>query len=510
MEGALDCEDAAEVIASVLPRSVTPPLPRKQSKFAPDANKATSASAPTLTITARISEALRDVPSDETTRSTRRTSPNVGGVFRSQQVYASTSTSDFEGIHAARIATEEERRARRRELRNRTYMYNVQLKELTRKRNLEACLELLAEMRSRRVRADAYTYSTVLTCCSRLRATETALELYGRMLVDRVRVDEHVLVTMMGIAARANPPCLDMLRALFHQSSAPNLIMCNVYLDGLANAGMANDVEGVLRYMALRGLETDAYTGTAVAKAYVRSGRMKDAEKRVAELMKTSRQVNAGPLNVVMAAYSSIGDVKSARRVFDKLGHLRSLVSYNVLIAAYIPSANMQGAFDVFDLMLHHGHVGDRYTMHSLMKVCIAAGDGAVAFHTYTTFRDSTRWMPNNVSYRTAAHAAALSRDPCVVAEVAEDARKYGCVLREDAVAMLVGAALRSSSDDDAITYTIEYLGRSSERDSFFNAVQAALESLPSPVLEEDPGLDAREVVGNLIRACNILHGMGN
>ncbi len=404
--------------------------------------------------------------------------------------------------------SDEERRARRRAQRDLVYAYNLHLKQLTRKRDLDGCLAVMDEMRAKGAKPDAYSYSTVLSCCSRLKATETAFYLYGRMLVERVRLDEHVLVTVMNIAGRADPPNLDLLRALFHQSSAPSRVMCNVFIEGLANAGLIDDVEGVVRYMKLRGLTIDGYTTAGIAKAYVRSGEPEAALERLIELRKSGAVVPPFAFNTVMSAYSSMGDVESTRKVFDMLGKRgRTQVSYNVMIAAYAStnSPNMEKAFDVFEFMLREGRsTGDRYTGHALMKVCIAAGDGAMAYATYTAMK-SNRWMPNQVSYRLAATAAAMIRDGLAVAEIADDAARNGTRLRRDSAIMLVVAALRAGEMDTALRYAVDFVEQKRERrhaQDFFDEVREQLLRLDgAAMLIDGAALEAEEVVRDLVSA---------
>ena len=404
--------------------------------------------------------------------------------------------------------SEEERRARRRAQRDLIYAYNLQLKELTHKRDLSGCLALMDEMRAKGAKPDAYTYSTVLSCCARLKATETAFQLFGRILAERVRLDEHVIITMMNIAGRANPPNLDLLRALFHQASAPSRVMCNVFIEGLANAGMVDDVEGVLRYMSLRSIAIDSYTSAGLAKAYVRSGEPEIALNRLLELQKTGVLIPPFAFNTVMSGFSNVGDAESARKVFNMLGKRgRTQVSYNVMIAAYSTTnpPDIEKAFDVFNFMLREGRcAGDRYTAHSLMKVSLAAGDGAMALHTYAAMKNN-RWMPNQVSYRLAATAAAIQRDGLAVSEIASDVVKNGARLRRDSATMLVVAALRSGELESALKYTLDFVEPKKERHNareFFKDVREQLKCFNGPVIiAEEGGIYADEVVKDLFSA---------
>lgn len=411
----------------------------------------------------------------------------------------------------AAIAAEKEERERQLRLkseRSATYLWNLELKSLAKRGDVDACLDALDEMRNTGVKADAYSYSTVLGCCARRGATDIALDLYARMSMDRVRVDEHVLVTLIGIAGRASPPQLELCRALFHRSHKPSLVLCNVFLDALARAALIDDVENVLQFMRLneaRGMAPDAYTAAAVARCYINAGRVVDARDRLLEMLQNGVPPSPPADCLVLGALGREGLVDDARAMFERAPR-RSVVMYNVMIGALANGRPVvDEAFALFERMLQEGLPADRYTLHALMRVCIAARNGKVALHVYEAVKES-EFMTNSVSYRLALHAAAIERDGLAVSEILNDVRRNDAVLRQDATATLVAAYVRCADLYSALHHTQQFLLREGveEKSSFFSAVTEILATLE----ERNGDKVAALVVDDLRRSWGVLCGV--
>lgn len=456
-EGLLDADAAAEVVARAFGNVANPPA--AAGLAAAVQNRAGTRLRPVRHASQRTETSDSE---DETTR------------------FAAAPLAEVSDKVEKIAALQAERRALWRLRRNETYACNLELKDLARRRDLQGCLNILEDMSVRGVRADAYSYSTVLSCCARNGGIEVALKLYARMEADRIRVDEHVLVVLVGIAGRAEPPQLDFARALFHRSRQPSLVLCNSFLDALARSALVKDVESLLAYMVASGVGSDAYSASAVAKAYATAGRGADGAARLAVLRDEGVPVPPQAHCMIVRALAHEGRVKDARAVFERMPE-RTQVAYNVMIAAYEHSEqpDVAAAFDLFEDMLQIGVAPDRYTLHALMKVCLAAHAGAMALQVYGALKES-RFSPNVVSYRLALQAAAVERDALAVSDIVYDVGANGGKLREDGAAMLVAACVRCDDVQDALVHVQEYLERTgvASADSFFTLVEESLEKI--------------------------------
>ena len=362
------------------------------------------------------------------------------------------------------------------------FAYNVRLKALAKKKHaLDECLALLAELRAAALLPDKYTYSHLLTACAAAAELDVAMRLFRQLRGDGVQLDNHLRTNLLTIAAAAKPPRLDFCVRLFRMTKKPSRVMCNVMMDAFARCGKVDDCLATFRYMGLRGLASDAYTVSALVKAFVVTGRLKEAVHKIEEMRRAGLDVPSAAFGQVMDAYGKKSMMDEAVAVFDLMtlyGVPPTQVTYNILIGACAHVKMPERAFDIYEEMKHtSAFSGDRYTYHSLMKACLSVRDGYRALDLYRQIRAS-RFHCNQISYRYALTAAGQIMDLDAVLEVAQDMKDAKCALREDTIAALVAAAIRCSDLEAALGFFSEYVKSKPDKvQSLFGAIRAALRS---------------------------------
>ncbi|XP_059077803.1 pentatricopeptide repeat-containing protein At2g13600 [Cryptomeria japonica] len=81
--------------------------------------------------------------------------------------------------------------------------------------------------------------------------------------------------------------------------------------------------------------------------------------------------------NNVLNMYAKCGDLKDARRVFDKMPQ-RSIISWTSMINAYSQGRKAGEALNIFEQMQHEGIEPNHYTYSSIIKACASLGQKAL------------------------------------------------------------------------------------------------------------------------------------
>ncbi|XVE69050.1 hypothetical protein DITRI_Ditri09bG0118300 [Diplodiscus trichospermus] len=75
--------------------------------------------------------------------------------------------------------------------------------------------------------------------------------------------------------------------------------------------------------------------------------------------------------NTWIAVYAKCGDLASAKKVFDEIDAVRTVISWNSMIAGYANSENFPDAFDLYRRMLVDGIRPDASSIASLVSSCV-------------------------------------------------------------------------------------------------------------------------------------------
>lgn len=363
------------------------------------------------------------------------------------------------------------------------YWYNIQMRDLGKKKDLKACLRLLTEMRSEGLSPDKYTYSSILACCARTNSVDIAIDLFYRMKAEKVPIDNYIRTNLLTVASTSSPPRIDMCARIFRSTEAPSFFMCNVMMDAYARVGRVEDCLSTYRYMSLRKMRADRYTVSALVKAYVKADRLDEAVEKMHEMHAAGLEVSAVAFGQVMDAFGRKGAMDNAVSIFDSMtlyGVAPTQITYNILIGCCAHVFQTDRAFEIFEEMKATSSFhGDRYTFHSLMKCCLRIGDGHRALELYRKIKAAT-FPCNQVSYRMALTAAGQVMDIDAIQEVAGDMVAHKNVPRDDTAATLVAAAIRCSDLESALRYFGDYLKlQTSELKvaGIFDSIRAALKT---------------------------------
>uniref|UniRef100_A0A7N0V8L4 DYW domain-containing protein n=1 Tax=Kalanchoe fedtschenkoi TaxID=63787 RepID=A0A7N0V8L4_KALFE len=133
---------------------------------------------------------------------------------------------------------------------------------------------------------------------------------------------------------------------LFNHTHDPNVFLWTSILDAHSARGHCAEAFGLYVRMLAQGVEPNAFTFSSLLKCCC-LGSVDSVHSQVLKSgLGSDSYVTTGLLDV----YAKIGDVESARKVFDKMPE-RSLVSLTAMISCYAKSGSLDEAKSMFDEM---------------------------------------------------------------------------------------------------------------------------------------------------------------
>ncbi|KAM6583668.1 hypothetical protein CsatB_010670 [Cannabis sativa] len=164
---------------------------------------------------------------------------------------------------------------------------------------------------------------------------------------------------------------------VFGQIENPNSFMWNTLIRGCARSDNHKHHAIQLYCNMLEGgvVNPDKYTYPFVLKACAYLFALSQGEQLHAHVVKFGLGSDVYISNSLIHFYASCGHLELAHKVFEKM-HVRSLVSWNAMIDAFVQSGEFENALKLFREM-QNMFEPDGYTMQSIINAC--AGIGALS-----------------------------------------------------------------------------------------------------------------------------------
>ncbi|MQL74201.1 hypothetical protein Taro_006576 [Colocasia esculenta] len=139
--------------------------------------------------------------------------------------------------------------------------------------------------------------------------------------------------------------------ALFSHLDEPDAFICNTILRAYARSGDPHEGVGFYRsHMLRRGVPPNNYTFPLVVKLCADAGSASEGARAHARVVKLGFESDLFVQNSLIHMYSTIGSVRSARRLFD-LRAVSDLVTWNSMMDGYVKNGMVTTARELFDEM---------------------------------------------------------------------------------------------------------------------------------------------------------------
>ncbi|KAJ7945344.1 Pentatricopeptide repeat [Quillaja saponaria] len=165
---------------------------------------------------------------------------------------------------------------------------------------------------------------------------------------------------------------LDDACKLFVRMPVKDVASWNSMLLGFSQSGFPDRVLWVLRQMMFSGVRPDSVTVLALTRAALHITNLKLMKAIHSFGIRIGICADVSVANTWIAAYAKCAHLALAEVVFDEIDScLRSVVSWNSMIAAYANFEKHNAAFNSYKRMLHGGFLPDISTIINLLSSCM-------------------------------------------------------------------------------------------------------------------------------------------
>ncbi|KAK7358923.1 hypothetical protein VNO77_00864 [Canavalia gladiata] len=248
--------------------------------------------------------------------------------------------------------------------------WNSNIRHLVNQGDAENALLLFRHMKRCGVPPNNSTFPFVAKACATLSHLRNAQIIHSHVAKSRFQSNLFVQTALVDMYVKCGQ--LEDAYDVFVEMPVRDIASWNAMLSGFAHFGFLDRFSCLLRQMRLSGIHPDSVTVLLLMDAISR-------EKKLAFLgavhsfgIQIGVCVDVSVANTLISAYAKCSDLCSAERVFDEIDRgLRSVVSWNSLIAAYANFEKHVKAVICYKGMLDCGFSPDISTILNLLSSCV-------------------------------------------------------------------------------------------------------------------------------------------
>ncbi|XP_043693541.1 pentatricopeptide repeat-containing protein At1g08070, chloroplastic-like [Telopea speciosissima] len=208
--------------------------------------------------------------------------------------------------------------------------------------------------------------------CTTVKKTKQA---HAFLLRNRL-FDENLAVSkLISFLAISESGKLDYARKIFTQIENPDMFIWNTMIRGYARSINPSEAISFYYLMVQSGVVADNYTYPFVLTACARLAAPELGRRFHSETVKIGLESDVFVLNSLIQMYANCRFLDVARRLFDG-NPLRDVVTWNVMIGAYIDRGIYEQAFNWFEEMRQLDYIQpDSVTLLHLVSACTQLGN---------------------------------------------------------------------------------------------------------------------------------------
>eukprot|EP01018_Ginkgo_biloba_P040409 Gb_21270 [translate_table: standard] len=226
--------------------------------------------------------------------------------------------------------------------------WTVMIAVYARHGHAEAALSLFYQMQQSQTQPNSFTFASVLPACATLASLEKGKEIHKEIIRNRFQYDVFVGNALVDMYAKCGS--IEIARQEFDKMPQRNEVSWTAIIAGFAQNGRSEEALDLFVQMRLAGVKPNSKTFASVLPACANLASLKQGMEIHEEIIINGFQSDVFVGNALLDMYAKCGNIKNARRVFDKMPQ-RDVVSWNAMIAGYAQNGHVDEAQNLFKKM---------------------------------------------------------------------------------------------------------------------------------------------------------------
>eukprot|EP00250_Pteridium_aquilinum_P007629 c17301_g1_i1 orf=537-3779(-) len=168
---------------------------------------------------------------------------------------------------------------------------------------------------------------------------------------------------------------LEKINVVFGRLLKPDAYVWSAVISAYSNLGHFAQAIDLYYQMINSRTAPDGHVFVAVLRAYSSLLDLEQGMNIHACVLKSGLDSDVFISNTLVAMYAKCGKLEDAQMIFNKLMHLRDVVTWSTLIQAYTEHGHPLDAYDLFQQMQQEGIQLNEFTFVCLLKACSKTGD---------------------------------------------------------------------------------------------------------------------------------------
>ncbi|KAJ7298871.1 hypothetical protein O6H91_06G075800 [Diphasiastrum complanatum] len=235
----------------------------------------------------------------------------------------------------------------------------------------EEALEVFDLMRQEGVKPDKITFVSLLKACSDPRFLREGKLIHSHLVESGLSSDTYIGTALFNMYGKWGD--LEQARKVFDTLPERSVVSWNAMMAAYAQHGHAREALQLYEKMKKSCVEPDTYTFTIVMNACADLSALRKGKLIHAFIVESGLESDIVLENAILSMYGKCGSLIDARRMFDQL-HLRDVISWNIMIAAYGQHGEEKLALQLYEKMRWEGVPAITVTFLSILDVCATLG----------------------------------------------------------------------------------------------------------------------------------------
>ncbi|PRQ48920.1 putative tetratricopeptide-like helical domain-containing protein [Rosa chinensis] len=247
--------------------------------------------------------------------------------------------------------------------------WNSIIRESVNQSHPQKVLLLFRQMKQNGLEPNNFTFPFLAKACAKLSNLKLSQTIHTHVVKSPFQSDIFVQTAILDMYVKCNQ--LGDAYNLFEKITMKDTASYNVMLMGFVQSGFLDKVLCLVHDMRFAGIQPDTITVMGLIQASLATKNLELVKSIHAFGIQIGIECDVSMANTWISAYSKCADLESAKSVFDRIDMgVRTVVSWNSMIAGYSNSNKFLDVLNVYKQMLSDGYRPDISTTLSVLSSC--------------------------------------------------------------------------------------------------------------------------------------------